>query len=109
MNYGSDKQVYSGWITNSYCASNSTERSSLLEAIVVVHVTSMYLVLMFEPMIRGLKNDILIGTKCKIRFIYIRFLSDPSGTDLSLVFSPSPSSRPVSDYYYKCLIYHIQA
>ena len=40
-------------------------------------------------------------------------LSDPSGTDLSLVFSPSPSSssssRPVSDYYYKCLIYHIQA
>ena len=39
-------------------------------------------------------------------------LSDPSGTDLSLVFSspPSPpSSWPVSDYYYKCLIYHIQA
>ena len=43
-------------------------------------------------------------------------LSDPSGTDLSLVFStsspspsPSPSSRPVSDNYYKCLIYHIQA
>ena len=41
-------------------------------------------------------------------------LSDPSGTDLSLVFSPSSSSsssssRPVSDYYYKCLIYHIQA
>ena len=47
--------------------------------------------------------------------VYI-FLSDPSGTDLSLVFSPSPSSspssppsRPVSDYYYKCLLYHIQA
>ena len=40
----------------------------------------------------------------------ILFLSDPSGTDLSLVFSPSPSpSRPVSDYYYKCLLYHIQA
>ena len=46
----------------------------------------------------------------------ILFLSDPSGTDLSLVFSSSPSSssssspsRPVSDYYYKCLIYHIQA
>ena len=42
------------------------------------------------------------------------FLSDPSGTDLSLVFSTSSSSssspsRPVSDYYYKCLIYHIQA
>ena len=45
------------------------------------------------------------------------YLSDPSGTDLSLVFSssssfsPSPpsSSWPVSDYYYKCLIYHIQA
>ena len=36
------------------------------------------------------------------------FLSDPSGTDLSLVFSTS-SSRPVSDYYYKCLLYHIQA
>ena len=40
----------------------------------------------------------------------ILFLSDPSGTDLSLVFSSSPPSpRPVSDYYYKCLIYHIQA
>ena len=47
----------------------------------------------------------------------ILFLSDPSGTDLSLVFSSSPSpsppssssSWPVSDYYYKCLIYHIQA
>ena len=47
------------------------------------------------------------------------FLSDPSGTDLSLVFSSSPPSPPsssssspswpVSDYYYKCLIYHIQA
>ena len=37
-------------------------------------------------------------------------LSDPSGTDLSLVFSPPPSpSRPVSDYYYKCPIYCIQA
>ena len=24
-------------------------------------------------------------------------------------FPSSPSSRPVSDYYYKCLIYHIQA
>ena len=72
MNYGSDKQVYSGWITNSYCASNSTDRSSLLGAIVVVHVTSMQ-VLMFEPIIRGLKNDIFIGTKCKIRFICITF------------------------------------
>ena len=39
----------------------------------------------------------------------VKYLSDPSGTDLSLVFSPSPSSRPVSNYYYKCLIYHIQA
>ena len=41
----------------------------------------------------------------------VKYLSDPSGTDLSLVFSTSsPSSpRPVSDYYYKCLIYHIQA
>ena len=43
----------------------------------------------------------------------VYLLSDPSGTDLSLVFSTSPSSpsspRPVSDYYYKCLIYHIQA
>ena len=39
-------------------------------------------------------------------------LSDPLGTDLSPVFSspsPSPSPRPVSDYYYKCLIYRIQA
>ena len=40
------------------------------------------------------------------------FLSDPSGTDLSLVFSSPPSSSsssPVSDYYFKCLIYRIQA
>ena len=46
------------------------------------------------------------------RHDYSTCLSDPSGTDLSLVFSTSsssPPSRPVSDYYYKCVLYHIQA
>ena len=27
----------------------------------------------FEPIKRGLKNDNLTGTRCKIRFIYVRF------------------------------------
>ena len=27
----------------------------------------------FEPIVRGPKNDILTGTMCKIRFMYVRF------------------------------------
>ena len=65
--------------------------------------TNNHMLKMFMDLKGKIPNKIIRKGQFKERV----FLSDPSGTDLSLVFSPSP--WPVSNYYYKCLIYHIQA